>query len=184
LRADARPDNAVVTALQLSAHNVNWRLAFHREQSRVRAALGVNLLQMHHVGATAVHGLLARPTIDMLGVVRSIDQATLRGGALAALGYITDVGHAQDDALRYSRDDDEPPSYSLLLCAFGHRAIDDAVALRDFLRATHAAVTALNADNQALVAQCAGDMACYARGHATLLDALQTRARQWQAALG
>lgn len=69
-----------------------WPALFEREASAVRAAVeGVRRIE--HVGSTAVPGMSARPTIDLLA--GADDPAVLDADTLAGLGY-TEVPDVRD----------------------------------------------------------------------------------------
>jgi GrpB-like predicted nucleotidyltransferase (UPF0157 family) len=49
----------------LIEYSPEWPVLFRWEADRVRATLGERVLQLEHVGSTAVPGLAAKPIIDM-----------------------------------------------------------------------------------------------------------------------
>lgn len=53
--------------------NPAWMQAYARLAARIRAALGDRVLELHHVGSTAVPGLPAKPVIDIDLVVSAPD---------------------------------------------------------------------------------------------------------------
>jgi GrpB-like predicted nucleotidyltransferase (UPF0157 family) len=44
-----------------------------REAARISDALGALTVELHHIGSTAVPGIVAKPVIDMLAVVISVE---------------------------------------------------------------------------------------------------------------
>jgi GrpB-like predicted nucleotidyltransferase (UPF0157 family) len=65
-----------------------WPHLFDREATRIRDALGAQVLQLEHVGSTSVPGLAAKPRIDMLlAVIDSSDEGAY-APPLAAKGYV------------------------------------------------------------------------------------------------
>lgn len=69
------------------APDPNWALRFAREAETVRSALGLAVSAIHHIGSTAIGSIYAKPIIDMLLVVRSLDAVDRRTPALVAEGY-------------------------------------------------------------------------------------------------
>jgi len=51
------------------------------------AAVGSSFVRLEHMGSTAVPGLAAKPVIDMMAAVRSLDDGYAALPTLAALGY-------------------------------------------------------------------------------------------------
>ena len=64
-----------------------WPQMVHAEAARLRPALGDNLISLHHMGSTAVPRLAAKPTVDILAVVRSHRRLDEGRAAIEALGY-------------------------------------------------------------------------------------------------
>ncbi len=65
-----------------------WPRLFEAERARLEVALAPWLKQgIHHIGSTAVPGLAAKPSIDMLAGVRDLEEARGAFEPLQALGY-------------------------------------------------------------------------------------------------
>ncbi len=78
-----RPDRTV----EVVAYSVTWPERFRRERDALMAALDGVADSIEHVGSTAVPGLAAKPTIDILIVVDSVAAFLDRLPALEELGY-------------------------------------------------------------------------------------------------
>jgi GrpB-like predicted nucleotidyltransferase (UPF0157 family) len=59
----------------IAAYDSNWPILFEQEKARLEGALGVHVLNIQHIGSTSVPGLGAKPIIDMLIAVRSLEEA-------------------------------------------------------------------------------------------------------------
>ncbi len=65
-----------------------WPIQFERERAALQTAVGDDVARsIEHIGSTAVPGLPAKPTIDMLLVVDSIADFLKRLPQVEALGY-------------------------------------------------------------------------------------------------
>jgi len=75
--------------VELLPHDPAWSAMYEAEAERLRAALPDGLvLKMEHFGSTAVPGLLAKPVIDILVAVSSVEKAReVAVGPLEAMGY-------------------------------------------------------------------------------------------------
>ena len=66
-----------------------WFEDFKREQALISAALSqCNLVKAHHIGSTSVAGLCAKPIIDILLEVNSLDVLDEQNDVMASLGYV------------------------------------------------------------------------------------------------
>lgn len=55
-------------------YNSAWPLSFELEAAQIKDAVGSTLLDIHHIGSTAVRGMKAKPIIDILAVVNSLKE--------------------------------------------------------------------------------------------------------------
>ena len=88
-------DDAPIT---LFPYDPQWAVRFERE----RVGLEVSLAQwlagpVEHIGSTAVPGLAAKPIIDMMAPVRSLEDAAAAIVVVTALGYRNGV-HRPEEA--------------------------------------------------------------------------------------
>jgi GrpB-like predicted nucleotidyltransferase (UPF0157 family) len=73
--------------VEVVPHNPNWRSAFETESPQIAVALGENVVVIHHIGSTSIKTIHAKPIIDILVEVRSIDKVDERNSAMRSLGY-------------------------------------------------------------------------------------------------
>jgi len=50
----------------LSAHNPDWKKYYEEEKALLEKSFGNLLVRIEHIGSTAVEGLIAKPTVDIL----------------------------------------------------------------------------------------------------------------------
>lgn len=84
-RASSRRDEPI----RVVPYDPQWPERFERERALLDEAIGPWVVGgIHHVGSTAVAGLDAKPTIDILVGVEDLESARGCFGALAELGYL------------------------------------------------------------------------------------------------
>ncbi len=76
-----------VKKIDVVEYDPSWPPLFELEAKQIKRALGPNCLAVHHIGSTAVPGLSAKPIIDLLPVVRHIQQVDRATQAMQSLGY-------------------------------------------------------------------------------------------------
>ena len=71
----------------LAEYRAEWPLMFQLEAQRVRAVLGVRVVELEHVGSTSVPGLAAKPVIDIALAVADAADEPAYAASLEAAGY-------------------------------------------------------------------------------------------------
>ena len=94
------------------------------------------LLEMHHIGSTSVPGLIAKPVVDLIGLVSDIRALEARTAELEALGYKAYGAFGVPGRLFFTWDDPETGERVINLHCYAKGA-DSAIkqiAFRDYLR--------------------------------------------------
>lgn len=115
-------------------HDPNWKAVFASETAPLRSALGSNLIKLHHIGSTAIAGILAKPIIDILGVVASLEDVDRQSASIEWLGYEV-MGTYGIDGRRYFRKIDASGrrTHHLHIFENGSDNIERHLAFRDYL---------------------------------------------------
>ena len=99
--------------------------------------LGSNLVRIEHIGSTSIPGLHAKPIIDLLPLVRQIEDVDPLEASLETAGYNW-YGEYGLSGRRYLNRDDEAGSTRIAnihIYAINHPEADRHLAFRDYLRA-------------------------------------------------
>ncbi len=159
-----------------------WPAAYEAEAQPIRDVLDGVLLELHHVGSTSVPDLPAKPTIDMLAVVRDHAALDARDPQMRDLGY-EPRGEFDIPGRRYfTRGTDEDRTHHLHAFVTGHHQIRDQLLFRDYLRTHPADARAYAELKQSLAAAHSRDIVEYCAGKEELIRDLIGRAWRWDAA--
>ena len=117
-------------------YDPGWPGSFEAEATRVAAALGDNVVAVHHIGSTAIPDAYAKPVIDMLVELRDLAEVDDRTSAMKSLGYDV-MGEYGIPGRRYFRKDDPEGVRTHQVHAFaaGSAEVERHLAFRDYLRA-------------------------------------------------
>lgn len=74
--------------VRLHAPTPRWAELYQQEAERLHNALGAHLLDLQHIGSTAIPGIKAKPILDMMAGIVRLDDALQHRDALATLGYV------------------------------------------------------------------------------------------------
>lgn len=168
--------------LELSEPDPAWAHGFEAVKSELVEVLGPAALRVEHIGSTAVPGLLAKPTIDVLLVVESTDVVLRRLDAVSALGFAYRP-EARPDPTRHlflKREVDGRRTHHLHVVPVDSHEVDDYLAIRDFLRSHPHEVDAYATLKRDLQAIHGGDRAAYVAAKPEFVEELLVRARRWR----
>jgi GrpB-like predicted nucleotidyltransferase (UPF0157 family) len=77
----------MIRKVEVVPHNPIWRSLFQTESTQIAIALAGNFLAIHHIGSTSIETIYAKPIIDILVEVKSIDRVDGQNSEMEALGY-------------------------------------------------------------------------------------------------
>jgi len=166
--------------VRLCAHDPTWSDAFLREADALGGAVEGVWGALHHIGSTAVPGILAKPIIDMLGVVERLDWVDQNTHALEQLDYEA-MGAYGIDGRRYFRKSDAGGvrSHHLHVFQAGSAHIERHLAFREYLRG-HADVAQRYSElKAALASQVDATWETYIDGKARFIAEIEPRALAW-----
>ena len=172
---------ADATRVTLEPHNPDWARMAEAEGARIAEALGDIFLRVEHMGSTAIPGIAAKPTVDLMPVVRDIALADERRGAMEALGYLW-RGEFGIPGRRYCvLERDGKRIFHVHIFAGGHSNIATQLMFRDYLRAHRDEALAYEAIKREAVAANPWNSLAYNDHKSAWILACQERAKAWVA---
>ena len=163
-------------------YDPRWPQAFAAASAEVAAALGANLLDIHHIGSTAIPGMHAKPVIDMLVVGADIGAIDARDAPMRALGY-EPLGEFGIAGRRYFRRDNSAGDRTHQVHAFqtGSPHVQRHLAFRDFMRAHPEPAEQYAALKRRLADAHPNDIEAYMDGKDGFIKEMEVRALAWAA---
>jgi GrpB-like predicted nucleotidyltransferase (UPF0157 family) len=144
----------------LDAHEA-WAHEFELERDRIVSAVGNRILEIQHVGSTAIPGVPAKPVLDILVGVEDFEEASACIAPLESLGY--SYRHEHGIPRRHYFVKGAPRTHHLHMV---ERRSDHWVittAFRDFLRHDPASAREYAEAKRALAAKYSLDRQAYQR---------------------
>ena len=165
----------------LKPYDPEWPLAFQAESEKVMAALGhvVDggvLDGLEHMGSTSVSGLLAKPTIDIMGRIHPYPPSAEVVRALQELGYTSQGEYGLPGRSYFTKG---PHDVHLHLVSFESGHWERHLVLRDYLRANLSACKRYAAVKTELAARYREDRPAYQAGKTDLITQLEREATAW-----
>ena len=122
----------LVGRVTLVDYDPAWPELFRREEQRIRAALGPEVVRLEHTGSTSVPGLAAKPIVDILLVVTISAAEASYAPALETAGYRLVIREPEWHEHRVFKGPDT--NVNLHVLSFGSPEIVRILAFRDWLR--------------------------------------------------
>lgn len=174
---DARRRDA--TAVTLAPHDPDWLRIAAAESARISAGIGPAILRVEHIGSTAIPGIAAKPTIDLMPLVSSEDNLDACREPMEALGYLW-RGEFGIPGRRYSvMERDGKRLFHVHIFAEGNENVARHVAFRDYLRAHRDEALGYEATKVGAAAAHPWDSMAYNDHKSSWIRACQERALAW-----
>jgi GrpB-like predicted nucleotidyltransferase (UPF0157 family) len=168
----------------IAEYDPSWPTAYAREAALIRDALGGLLLDIEHVGSTAVPGLGAKPIIDIMAGVRSYEDGEGCVAPLEGLGY-EHKGEFGIPGRRYFRKPLEGKrTHQVHMVALGGQFWRRHLLFRDYLRAHPETARAYYELKARLAEEHRLDLVAYTDAKTEFITGVEAKAAAWQAAVG
>lgn len=73
--------------ITVSEYDPKWPFMYSEEKEKITAILKSNCIAIYHIGSTSVEGLWAKPVIDILVAVRSLEETDAASESFSEIGY-------------------------------------------------------------------------------------------------
>jgi GrpB-like predicted nucleotidyltransferase (UPF0157 family) len=183
------PTEAVI----IVAYDPGWPKLFEIECGLLTERLSPSVVQIEHIGSSAVPGLAAKERIDILAGVSPLGDIEEYYDRLTSIDYILDsvwthnsttgqdIPHLEvpvgENAIRYTFLKRSPTNYNLHVVEYASQAWRDPIAFRNYLRTNLDAVQEYE-QLKRLLAETAADTPEYTRGKSEFIADILRRARQ------
>jgi len=126
--------------VRLTHYDPRWRQEFQQTRSGLLQSCWGWVQQVEHVGSTAIPGMIARPTIDVMAVAMDIEGLSRASLLIEGLNYrqVDSPSWAADAVTlvkpRYIRPSDAGPTHMVFLTLQDSKSLNRALAIRETLR--------------------------------------------------
>ncbi|RXJ74156.1 hypothetical protein CS022_05935 [Veronia nyctiphanis] len=121
--------------IEVVNYRQEWPTEFIEERSKIESVLTVsNIVDIQHIGSTSVNGLCAKPIIDILLIVNSLDVLDKDTDEIATIGYLA-KGEFGIPGRRYFQKGGAQRSHQMHAFLADSEGSHRHLAFRDYLRA-------------------------------------------------
>jgi len=159
----------------VDAHEA-WAEEFELEKARIIHAVGGHILEIQHVGSTAIPGVPAKPVLDILVGVEDFDEASVCIAPLENMGYC--YRHEYGIPRRHYFVKGDPRTHHLHVVEKDSTHWTMTIAFRDFLNRSAESARTYGQAKQSLAAKYARDRGAYQREKNKIVEGLLTLAAE------
>lgn len=165
--------------VRLMHYDPRWRQEFEQTRSSILFSCDGWVTAVEHIGSTAISGLIARPTIDVVATVQSVEGLEPAGLLIEGLNFRRlDSPQWAADAItllkpRHSPDGSPEPTHRVFLVPDPSPTLARSVRLRDYLRSHPETAIRLEESKVASWRNCEGDLEQYESDKALFLAHLE-----------
>ena len=165
--------------VRLVPYQAGWARLYEAEKARLHAAVGEHVLDIQHVGSTAIPGGVAKPILDIAVAVHSFEAACVCVPPIEALGheYKGENGIPRRHYFVRRDPDTGQTLVHLHVNELGGPDWENHVLFRDYLLAHPAAAAEYTALKRDLAAQFPDDRAAYTDAKAPFIQHILRLAR-------
>jgi len=121
--------------IEVVPHDPAWADAYQTEVHKLAAVFAADQAEFHHIGSTAIPGILAKPVIDIMVVVAKLERVEEWIPGMTVMGY-EHRGEAGIPGRQFFRKDtDGVRSHHVHIYEAKHPDIATQLNFRDYLRA-------------------------------------------------
>lgn len=166
---------------ELQEYNPEWKKRFAEAAEKLKPIFGDNLIEIDHVGSTSIKGMLAKPQIDILVVVKDLDLVKNYYKAFIKLGFVPrGRGYVANNDEYFTKDS---PNGKRLMGVHtlqeGDPKIIEYKIFRDYLCKNAKDRNLYIATKQKLYSSHSNNYAKYGKGKHNVITTINTRAKKW-----
>jgi len=164
--------------VEVTTFNKNWVLLFEEEAQKLHEIFEHEIIEIHHIGSTSVKGMKAKPTIDILLVVKDLKRIDAFNNAMVSIGY-EPKGENGIPKRRYFQKGGDNRTHHVHIYEFGNPEIERHLVFRDYLR-THPEDAKIYGNvKEKLSKQFPYDIDSYIVGKENLVLEIERKALEW-----
>ncbi|CAH0232027.1 hypothetical protein SRABI96_02702 [Peribacillus sp. Bi96] len=164
--------------VEVVSHKKEWSILFQGECKELQDIFGDELIGLYHIGSTAIPAIHAKPVIDILAVVRSIERVVGFNQKMEQIGYEARGENGIAGRRFFSKGGNER-THHIHMFQKGHEEIARHLAFRDYMLAHSYEAQRYSQLKQRLAAQFPNDINGYVNGKNDFIKEMDERAKHW-----
>lgn len=155
--------------VELRPYTGNWTALFQQEREKLQTALGDMVLDIAHIGSTAIPGCEGKPILDIAVGVSSLDIVDEMERRLQPLGYAR-LKVQLPDKVVFAKDTDSGRTHYIHVETYNGENWEDQILFRDFLCTHQDVIQQYSELKRRLAQEFSSDISAYTHGKKAFVD--------------
>ena len=166
--------------IEVIDYQPQWAVDFTKEKELISSVLtAANIHAIHHIGSTSVKGLCAKPIIDILLEVKSLEALDSESEKMASLGYLV-KGEFGIKGRRYFQKGGIQRTHQVHAFVAGSPEVKRHIAFRDYLRVFPDVACKYGEIKRSGAAICNNDIDVYIDYKNSFIQEYEAKAVRWK----
>jgi GrpB-like predicted nucleotidyltransferase (UPF0157 family) len=161
------------------SYNLNWKKMYEEESEKIRNVLGDIIIDIHHIGSTAIPGIKAKPVIDVLIEVKDIEGVAQHNHKMKELGYEA-MGEYGIPKRRFFRKGGNNRTHHIHIFQVGNEEIERHINFKEYLIAHPDKAREYSKLKEELVNKYTYDVENYTNGKNDFIKEIDRKAKLWK----
>ena len=118
--------------VEVVSYNPNWKEMYKEESEKIKNILNDIIIDIHHIGSTAIPGIKAKPVIDILVEVKDIEGVDQYNHKMKELGYEA-MGEYGIPKRRFFRKGENNRTHHIHIFQVGNEEIERHINFKEYL---------------------------------------------------
>lgn len=158
--------------VKLAPYSSEWKSLFAQEERVLRASIGAYVVDIQHVGSTAIPGLEAKPIIDIAVAVRQLEDVEKCIEPLERLGYEYKGEEGHPGRFFFAKGDPRRRTHYLHILEWNSNCWKGYIRFRDHLRQHKEAAREYARLKRELARKSQGNRDLYTPGKAEFIESV------------
>ncbi|MCP3738648.1 GrpB family protein [Rossellomorea sp. BNER] len=165
--------------VEVLPYQSEWKVRYQKEKNRILNLLKNVSITIHHVGSTSVEGLAAKPIIDILVELPTLESLNPHIDEFVKSGYVLKGENGIPNRRYFQFEKDGTRLVHLHMYQKGNHEIHRHIAFRDYLREFPKEAKQYGNIKQELAKRFPLDIASYIMGKDEFVKAMEKKALAW-----
>ena len=165
--------------VEIVSYNLNWKNIYKEESEKIKNILSDIIIDIHHIGSTAIPEIKAKPVIDILVEVKDIETVDWYNNKMEEFGYEV-MGEYGIPKRRFFRKGGNKRTHHIHIFQTGNEEIERHIIFKEYLIAHPDKGQEYSKLKEGLVNKYSYDIESYTRGKNDFIKEIDRKAKLWK----